>query len=365
MPIRVLYDGEPFLRHARGGIPRYLTELISEFEADPSLGVTPVTPYKWVASRHLAEHNPRFVEVPLPRRARLPALRAMNAKRLRQTEPADVVHHTLYEPAAFERWPGKRHITTVHDFMLERFPNLLHPDDDHPARLEEVIRRADAVICVSESTLKDLHRFHPGYDKPAFAIPHGVAKSFFAPAPIKLPSLPDRYVLSVSNRMPHKNADVLLQAFAELSTQHRDLHLVLIGAYPASETARLRELGIADRTVRMRVSDAVLPWIYRRAAALMHTSLWEGFGLPVVEAMAARCPAVIADLSALTEVGGDAVLVFDRDDKAALVAHVGRILTNPTEAERLREAGVERAQLFTWRRTAELTADVYSTVASG
>src|SRR4051794_15005409 len=99
--MRVMYDGEAFLRHARGGTPRYLSELIGEFERDPSLGVTPVTPYKWVASRHLAEHSSRFVEVPLPNRVRLPTLRAMNARRLRKVEPADVVHHALYEPSAF------------------------------------------------------------------------------------------------------------------------------------------------------------------------------------------------------------------------------------------------------------------------
>ena len=97
-------------------------------------------------------------------------------------------------------------------------------------RLAEVIRRADAIICVSETTLADLRHFHPDLDKPVFAIPLGVAESFFDPAPTELPRLPDRYVLSVSNRMPHKNTDVLLEAFAELSKRHRDLHLVLIGA---------------------------------------------------------------------------------------------------------------------------------------
>jgi glycosyltransferase involved in cell wall biosynthesis len=149
-----------------------------------------------------------------------------------------------------------------------------------------------------------------------------------------------------------------------LARRHSDLHLVLIGAAPKTETAKLRELGIADRTVRMRVSDAVLPWIYRSAVALMHTSLWEGFGLPVVEAMASRCPVVTADLGALTEVGGDAVLVFAPRDKKTLIAHVEQLLADPTEADQLREAGAARARQFTWRRTAEATARVYETVVS-
>jgi glycosyltransferase involved in cell wall biosynthesis len=358
-----MYDGEAFLQHARGGIPRYLTELIHEFDRDPALGVAPITPYRWVANRHLAEHDQRFSELPLPRRVRLPVLRALNQRRLRRSGSADIVHHSLYEPDAFDRWPGRRHITTVYDFMLERFPELQHPGDDHPERLAEVIRRADAIICISETTKADLHRFHPDCDKPVHAVPLGVSDSFFDPAPVKLPDLPDKYLLYVGNRMAHKNIDVLFEAYAEISRQHPDLRLVLVGAYVPTEIDRIRAFGIEDRTLRLRVSDAVLPWIYRRAEALMYTSLWEGFGLPVVEAMASGCPAVIADIGALTEVGGDAALVFEPSDRATLVKHLDRVLNDPVEASRLRAAGLDRARLFTWRRTAELTADVYQQIA--
>ena len=363
MPIDVMYDGESFFRHARSGIGRYFAELIAEFSADPSLGTRPVTPYKWVASRHLAEHDARFVEVPLPRRVRYPVLRTLNARRLRLAKPADIVHHTFYQPEAFERWPGKRHITTVYDFIIERFPELLAPGDDHIARHTEVIQRADAVICISETTRIDLHQFHPDYDKPVFTVPLGVGPSFFDPEPTKLPALPERYVLYVGNRTAHKNISLLLEGYAELATRHPDVHLVLVGAPAPTESERISELGIDHKTTRLRVSDAVLPWVYRGASVLMYGSLWEGFGLPVVEAMASRCPVVIEDIPALTEVGGDAVLVFAPNDRATLVSHLERVLTDSAEAERLRQAGLDRAQLFTWRRTAELTAKVYEQIA--
>lgn len=363
MPIDVMYDGESFFRHARSGIGRYFAELISEFGEDSTLGVRPVTPYKWVASRHLAEHDSRFVEVPLPRRIRYPVLRTLNGRRIRRAQPADIVHHTFYQPEAFDVWPGKRHITTVYDFIIERFPDLLAPGDDHIARHTEVIQRADAVICISETTRADLHTFHPDYDKPAFTVPLGVGPSFFDPAPTKLPPLPERYVLYVGNRTAHKNIGLLLEAYAEVAARHPDVHLVLVGAPGPTESERLAELGIDGKTVRLRVSDAVLPWIYRKASVMMYGSLWEGFGLPVVETMASGCPAVIEDIPALTEVGGDAALVFAPNDRATLVGHLDRVLTDRTEAERLRQAGLERARLFTWRRTAELTAKVYEQMA--
>lgn len=358
-----MYDGESFLRHARGGIPRYLAELIGEFEDDPALGITPVTPYRWVASRHLAERDRRFVEIPLPRQIRLPVLRRLNARRLRKVEPADIVHHSYYQPEAFELWPGKRHITTVYDFIVERFPHVLPPGDDHIARHTEVIQRADAVICISETTRRDLHRFHPDYVKPVFTVPLGVSDAFFDPTPAKLPGLPAKYVLYVGNRTAHKNIDFLLEGFAELAKLHPDLHLVLVGAPGPTESDRINGLGIEPKTHRLRVSDAALPWTYRKASVLMYGSLWEGFGLPVVEAMASGCPVVIADIDALTEVGGDATLVFEQEDRVTLVDHLNRVLTDPDEAERLRRAGLERAHHFTWRRTAEETAKVYEQIA--
>lgn len=353
------------MRHARGGIPRYLAELIGEFRADTSLGVEPVTPYRWVASRHLAEQDRGFIELPLPRQLRVPVLRRLNARRLRRisiTDEIDIAHHSLYEPSAFDIWPGERRVSTIYDFMLDRFPELMSPGDDHVTRVAECLERSDAIICISETTRDDLYRFHPGYRKPVFVVPLGVADSFFNPAPTKLPTLPERYLLFVGNRAAHKNIDVLLQAFAKLAARHPDLHLLLVGAYVDSETERLQRLRIENRTIRLRVSDLQLPWIYRRAAALVYTTLWEGFGLPVVEAMASGCPAVIADVSALTEVGGDATLVFGRDDAEMLMAHAELVLTDPDAADQLRRAGVGRARMFTWRRTAELTAGVYESV---
>lgn len=366
-PIRVLYDGESFFRHARGGIPRYLAQLIREFRTDPQLGVEAITPYRWVASRHLAELRMGHLEVPMPRRFRYPTLRRLNERRLGAVRAAggvDIVHHSLYEPATFDYWPGRKRVTTVYDFMLDRFPEHLTPGDDHPQKLAGAMHGSDAVICISQATADDLFRFHPDFPRPVHVVPLGVGDSFFAPAKVRLPRLPAKYLLFVGNRMEHKNIDLLLEMFAELAPSDPDLHLVLVGAPGPTETARLQELGIADRTVRLRVSDAQLPWIYRGAEALVYTTKWEGFGLPVVEAMASGCPTVIADVAALVEVGADAALLFPVGDRGTLLKQVEHVLSDPGEADRLRKAGLERARDFTWHRTAELTADVYASLVA-
>lgn len=359
MTLRVLYDGKAFIRQHRSGVTRYLSELIREFKTNPGLGVDPVTPYRWVANSHLAESLPGYTRIPLPRRVRAQVLNVLNARRIRgSSDGADLVHHSLYEPSSLETWCAPRRVCTIYDFTFEHFPQFLEWDDHLEAK-ELFIERCDALICISQATHDDLIRFHPGLDKPSAVVPLGVGEEFFDPEPAPIRGLPERYVLYVGNRHPHKNVDLLLSAFAEIHSNYPSVHLVLAGAYLPEETARLEELGIADRTVRLRVSDRQLPWLYHRAAAFAFPSRYEGFGLPVLEALAAGCPVAMSNAPALLELGSDVALVFDPDDRDTLAGQIERLLTDRSLADSLREKGRRRAEEFTWRRTAELTVSAY------
>jgi glycosyltransferase involved in cell wall biosynthesis len=365
LSLRVLYDGEAFIRHRRSGITRYLSQLIHELRADRGLGIEPVTPYRWVANSHLAEGWPGYTQIPLPGRFRPAVLGRLNARRVRRAaDDADLVHHSLYEEAALDAWRGRRRICTIYDFTFERFPDLLGDQSAHLAAKALFIERCDALICISQATHDDLIRFHPGLQKPSFVIPLGVGNDFFQPEPVRIRGLPERYLLYVGNRHAHKNVDVLFRAFVELTSRHGDLRLVLVGAYLPDEAGRLRELGIADKTVRLRVSDRQLPWLYHQARAFVFPSLYEGFGLPVVEAMAAGCPVAVADTAALLELVADSATVFKPDDPGALAGEIERILGDPRLAGELRNAGRRRAREYTWRRTAELTAAAYQRAIS-
>ena len=356
----MLYDGKAFIRHRRSGVTRYLSELIHEFRAHPELGIDPMTPYRWVANSHLAEGWPGYTQVPLPGRLRPAVLERMNARRIRRgSDGADLVHYSLYEPSSLETWRARSRVCTIYDFTFEHFPQFLREWGDHLEAKELFIERCDALICISQATHDDLLHFHPGLDKPALVVPLGVGQEFLEPKPARIRGLPDRYLLYVGNRHPHKNVDLLLSAFAEIRPRYPDLNLVLVGAYLPDETARLKELGIEDRTVRMRVPDRELPWLYHRAEAFVFPSRYEGFGLPVLEAMAASCPVAMSNAPALLELASDVALVFDPDDRDALAGLIERLLTDREEAERLRVEGRRRAGEFTWRRTAELTVSAY------
>jgi glycosyltransferase involved in cell wall biosynthesis len=360
LTLRVLFDGKAFIRHRRSGVTRYLSELIHEFRSHEQLGVDPVTPYRWVANSHLAEGWPGYTQVPLPGRMRPAVLERLNSRRMRRgSDGADLVHHSLYEEPSLEEWRAPRRVCTIYDFTFEHFPEFIGDWSDHLAVKELFIQRCDALICISQATHDDLLRFHPGLDKPAVVVPLGVGDEFLNPQPTHIRGVPDRYLLYVGNRHPHKNVDLLLSAFADISARQTDLHLVLAGAYLPAETARLQELGIADKTIRLRVSDRQLPSLYQRAEAFVFPSRYEGFGLPVLEAMAAGCPVAISDAPALLELASDVALVFDPDDRDMLVSQIERLTADRGLAESLREKGRRRAEEFTWRRTAELTVAAY------
>jgi glycosyltransferase involved in cell wall biosynthesis len=169
-------------------------------------------------------------------------------------------------------------------------------------------------------------------------------------------------VLSLSAKRPHKNLARLLRALAAFEPARRPA--LVVPGYPTPHERELRRLaaalGIADL---VRFPDWLpardLEGLYRAAACMVFPSLYEGFGLPVLEALARGVPVACSDRSSLPEVAGDAALLFDPEDVGAIRAAMERLLREPRLAERLRAAGRERAARFTWERTAELTVASY------
>jgi glycosyltransferase involved in cell wall biosynthesis len=361
--LRVLIDDQAFVRHGRSGISRYFTELVRALGTDRELGVDPVTPYRYVANAHLPEALPgRYHRVLLPPPARTPVLRALNARARSRSvrDSVDLVHHTLHATDALAVRPGTRRVTTVYDFIYELHPELF---PDAGLAIEEQNRflaACDGLLCISQATADDLRRLHPEVDVPVAVTPLGVSERFLAAESTSLAGLPERYVLFVGNREKHKNVGLLLAAFAALTETHPDLQLVLCGnGLKPEEQEQLDRLGISSRTICRRVNDAELPTLYREAAAFVFPSRYEGFGLPVVEAMAAGCPVLVAETPAVLEVAEGAAEVFSPDDVDGLVSLLERVLGDGVLRERMRAAGQARARDLSWHDTAMRTAAAY------
>jgi glycosyltransferase involved in cell wall biosynthesis len=310
------------------------------------------------------------VTVPVNARNRIQWVRGeqMLLPRLAAREGVDLLHSLASTAPARGRF---RRVVTVHDLIYARFPEAHAGIRDLGMRVlvPLAVRRSDRVIVDSQSTRRDLVELLGAPEDRIDVAPLGlgaVKRADPLPEPelrLRL-DLGDRdVVLSLSAKRPHKNLLALIGATALIPAERRPL-LVLPG-YPTEHEAELREraltLGLLDDLRFLGwLSAEELEGLWSLAAAFVYPSLYEGFGLPVLEAMARGVPVACSNASSLPEVAGDAAIMFDPRDETAIASAVEQLLSDRAAAERLRVLGLERAREFTWERTAKITLDIYA-----
>ncbi|MBI2856788.1 MAG: glycosyltransferase family 4 protein [Chloroflexi bacterium] len=283
----------------------------------------------------------------------------------------EVVHFTNQHFGRIALGVGLPFIVTVHDLERMCFPFAA---EDPSARVDlnldaSAIKRADHIIAVSENTRRDLVK-HLGVPTDRITVIHnGVDHSVFKPNGTGL--LPFPYILYVGSERPRKNLETLLAAFAQLKKRpgFSDLKLVKVGgpgrsdAFRAATLQVIRKLGLEGEVVFVgQVTDSELSAYYSSARALVYPSLYEGFGLPILEAMACGCPVVTSNISSLPEVAGEAALFVNPRERQDLARAMARILSDGAVRRQLIAKGRERSGRFSWARAAEATAAVYRRV---
>jgi glycosyltransferase involved in cell wall biosynthesis len=279
----------------------------------------------------------------------------------------DIVHSLASTAPA---WGSFRRVVTIHDVIYR-----IHPEAHAGWRslaLRALVplaaRRSDRVIVPSKSTRDDLVRLLKVPEEKIVLVPNGLG----TPPTARWDSeeeLRRRYnlgtrpfVLTVSLKRPNKNLLRLLEAIALVPSESRPI-LVLAGhrtPYEDELRARAAQLGLAGDTRFLGwVPGEELEGLYRSSSCFVFPSLYEGFGLPVLEAMARGVPVACSDRGALVEVAGQAALTFDPEQPRAIAAAIERLLADPVERERLSRAGRENAARFTWAECARRTLETY------
>jgi glycosyltransferase involved in cell wall biosynthesis len=307
------------------------------------------------------------VEVPVRVANRLEWVRGEQQllPRLAARAGVDLVHSLASTAPAWGRF---RRVVTVHDLIYRRFPEAHMGLRALGMRVlvPLAVRRSHRVIVDAESTRRDVMALIGASAERIDVVPLGLGTPVrTAPAPE--PAVRARFglgeravMLSLSAKRPHKNLEALLEALALLP----DPPVVVLAGYATPYERTLREraqaLGIDD-DVRFVgwLEPAELEGLWAISRAFVFPSRYEGFGLPVLEAMARGVPVACSNAASLPDVAGDAALLFDPDDRRALAAAIARLLAGGAEVERLRRAGRARAALFTWERPARLTLASY------
>jgi glycosyltransferase involved in cell wall biosynthesis len=368
--VQIFFDDEMFHRELRGGVSRVLCELSEALAATGEIKV--ILFGGWCKSRAIRAVRPgpalrvlyraRDVEWRIGslawslstlwrRRAFAAALAA---------DPATVYHPGLYAYDAAIARRAAALVATVHDMQLE----LGSQQGTHARRQAALKRRlgaaADRIICVSRNTERDLVELIPAARGKTRVVP--ISSNIVPPRESpRADGAP--YYLFVGNRHGYKNGRLVLECFAQIAAEDPRVRLRLCGGKPPGADGELDfpgGAGLRDRIDWGRPGDAELAAAYAGALGLLYPSDYEGFGLPVVEAMRCGCPVVTTRVSSLPEVGGEAVAYVQPRDDAGLVEAMRRLLCDEAWRKELRAAGVQRARLFSWAAAARQAIAVYA-----
>ncbi|MEW6231871.1 MAG: glycosyltransferase family 1 protein [Chloroflexota bacterium] len=373
--MRICLDISPAV-HRRAGLGRYAQEL------------TEALLYLDKENEYVAFYNgPRGV-VPQPPLDRLPRLTVglsnkpwrmsillahhlgLNLDRL--FPGVDLLHSTDHLLPPLRR---VRTVFTVHDLVFLFFPEYHLPLNRWYLTLmmPRFIRRADAVITVSECSRRDLVRLYRLDQARIHVIYEGIDDHFrpvedreVLAAVRRQYGLPDGFILYVGTIEPRKNLTTLLKAYQTLKGQGLESKLVIVGKKGwlyQDFFRRLRELGLEGQVIFPGyVPDDDLPAIYSAAQVFAFPSLYEGFGLPPLEAMACGAPVVCSNTSSLPEVVGDAAILVNPRDVGEIVAAIERVIADSTLRDAMRAKGIAQAAKFSWERAARETLEVYANV---
>jgi glycosyltransferase involved in cell wall biosynthesis len=371
LQVKVAFHVDQLWFKAPGGIGTYIGELLKALPAsDETVELTPFHS-KW--RRASAGEEPytiygRYpgVEVPRSIRTLYPSWDLLGRPALPASLDDAAIVHATNHAAVPPVHKDQRLVVTVHDLAFQRFPELFPQRWRwlYRAGLRAAVKRADAILVPSQSTADDLlastsvepSRVHVTPLAPLLAATDRDPKETRERLGVTQP-----YVLSVGTLEPRKNLVRLVRAYRQVAPDVP--HALVLAGPPGwrSEAldAELARPGPGTIVRTGSVSDEDLDVLYRGADVFAYPSLYEGFGLPVLEAMARGVPTLASNVSSLPQVAGDAALLVDPTDVSEIAEGLARLLTETALADDLRQRGLQRAATFTWAATARATLDVY------
>ncbi len=275
------------------------------------------------------------------------------------------VYHPTYYGSSVSEWRGSPVVVTVHDMILELFANEFPQREKLILEKKQSIQRADLLVAVSEATKRDLIELYNIPESTIRVVYEGGPDQVTSSANVRSFAHERPYVLYVGTRGGYKNFSNLLRAYASSEKLKKNFDLVCFGGGPFTEEELLEidSAGCGKRVSNINGNDELLHLVYRNAALFIYPSLYEGFGLPILEAFACECPVVASDRGSIPEVGGNAVLYCDPERVDSICSTMETVVFDSGLSRQMVERGKLRKEKFVWSKMAREVVQVYREIA--
>ncbi|WP_341842317.1 glycosyltransferase family 1 protein [Chitinophaga caseinilytica] len=358
--MKVYFDHQVFSWQRYGGISRYFANIYNSLH---DRGYTDCKITLLYSRNHYIQDqkfplSPMLGERLLRKQRKLEKWNRKYSKYLIGKNDFDILHPTYYDPYFLTRLK-KPFVITVHDMIHELFPEFFSPHDHNIPFKRATITKADHIIAISESTKNDLQRVFNIPDHKISVVYHGYQEAHVPADPAFKPPFPE-YLLFVGDRAGYKNFARFVQAVQPLLDRY-DINLICAGGgdFGVAEKELLIRAGIEHRAKQISATEAQLNALYQGALAFVYPSLYEGFGLPILEAFRNNCPIVSSNTSCFHEVGGDAVAYFDPYQVEDMTQAIDSVINSRDRSGELRAKGLVQLDKFPMQVCMDKTLEVY------
>jgi glycosyltransferase involved in cell wall biosynthesis len=365
--MRIAFDHQIF-RQTYGGISRYFTQLaqgLIDLNQDVRV-IAPLYQNSYLASLPGGVVRGRYIQRYPPKMGWmiLKCNDYLSRSQIARLKP-DLLHETYYSSVCLAP-VGCPTVITVHDMIHELFPNEFLANDKTVINKRIAIDRADHVICISDNTKSDLMRICGTSPNKISVVHHGFDQfgSHNAEVP-HINFIGKPFLLYVGQREGYKNFTGLLKAMASSRKLMSDFDIIAFGGptFSSAELNLMTSLGFTENQVQYkRGNDELLVSLYSQARAFVYPSLYEGFGIPPLEAMAHLCPVISSNCSSMPEIIGDAAEYFAPSNIDDMCRAIEAVVFSDTNIANLKKLGTERLTSFSWKKCAEQTYEIYQSI---
>jgi len=389
--MKILYDYQIFTKQNYGGVSRYFYELMDNLRAHKIDIEIPINYSKNIyikeadfLSRPLkgyTEYKDFLLGLRPKGKAKIYKLlqklnfiknaetanQKISIERLKK-QNFDIFHPTYYD-SYFLKYIGKKpFVLTIYDMIHETYPELFSADNKIARQKKILAQKAEKIIAISENTKKDIIKFI-GINEDKILVIHLGNSINRQENNLKintdlLKKLPEKYILFVGNRASYKNFNNFSKALIPLFKINKKLNAVCAGGgeFSDKEINFFKTFNITDKLRQYSVNDYDMTLLYKNALVFVFPSLYEGFGLPILEAFNCGCPVAASNRGSLPEIAGNAAAYFNPEDISSITDAINNIIADDGTKEKMKKNGFEQLKKFSWEKTAEKTLDVYNSI---